>query len=589
MPGPVSEVLRPVRVPLLVAVGLQALAAVAGVAPFVTVAEIGRRLLTPGPVDPTAIWTLVAVGAGAAVVSLACSAAASTLTHLADNGLQLHLRRRLAAHLGRVAPGWFSAHSSGQVNKALQDDIHGMHYLVAHTLLDVTAVLVTPTAALVYLAAVDWRLALVNLVPLVAGVLLFRRAMRGAGSQMAAYGRAQSEINASIVEFVDGIAVVKTFGGGRSAHRRFVAACDAFHDFFSEWAGRTTSVTTASQLAAAPALVLVLLLVTGAALVAQGATPAADLVPFALLGPALVAPIGAVGTRLQALRTGTTAAASVTALLREPQQPQPARGRTPDGAAVSLRDVRFRYDGADTDVLRGIDLDLAPGTVTALVGPSGAGKSSLAALVPRFHDVTGGAVLVGGVDVRELETRTLYRTVGFVFQDVTLLRMSVADNIALGRPGARRAEIEAAAAAANIHDRIVALPRGYDAVVGEDARLSGGEEQRVSIARALLADTPVLVLDEATAFSDPESEAAICDALSRLAAGRTLLVIAHRLHTVTAADQIVVLDRGRVVERGRHAELLAAGGRYARMWRAQEVPVELDGALGGGVGTGAAP
>ena len=581
-PRPRGQVLRPVRGALAVAVGLQALAALAGVVPFVAVAEVGRHLLAPGPVQPGPVWMLVAIGAGAAVVGLACATAATTLTHYADNGLQLELRRRLAARLGTVAPGWFSARNSGQVEKALQDDVHGLHHLVAHTLLDVTSVVVTPVAAVAYLAVVDWRLALVALVPPVAGALLFRRAMRGSGPLMAEYGRAQQEINAGIVEFVDGIAVVKTFGGGRRAHRRFAAACDAFHDFFRTWSSRTTSVTTASQLAAGPVTALVLLMATGSPLVISGVIPAADLIPFALLGPALAAPVAAVGPRLQALRGGTAAAASVDALLREPAQPQPTRGATPAGTAVRLRGVRFAYHPGGPEVLRGVDLDLAPGTVTALVGPSGAGKSTIAALVPRFHDVTGGAVHVGGVDVRELDTRTLYRTVGFVFQTVTLLRTTVAENIALGRPSATRAEIEAAAVAGGVHDRILALPRGYDSVVGEDARLSGGEEQRVSIARALLADTPVLVLDEATAFADPEAEAAISDALSELAAGRTVLVIAHRLHTVTGADQIVVLERGEVVERGQHAELLGAGGRYARMWRAQEpgVRIPADGAAG---------
>jgi ATP-binding cassette, subfamily B, bacterial IrtA/YbtP len=571
MTSPVTEVLRPVRVSLAVAVALQALAAAAGVAPFVVVAEIGQVLLA-GTGEP--VWPLVGIGVAAAVLSLVCATAATTLTHYADNGLQLTLRRRLAAHLGRVAPGWFSAHHSGQVKKALHDDIHAMHYLVAHTLLDVTAVVVTPLVALAYLAATDWRLALVNLVPLVAGVLLFRRAMRGAGPQMAEYGRAVGEINASSVEFVDGIAVVKTFGRGRAAHERFVAACDAFHDFFSAWARRTTSVTTASQLSVTPALVLLLLLVSGASLVAAGWSEPVDLLPFALLGPALVAPVGAIGTRLQALRTGMAAAGSVTELLEEPEFPRPELGPVPRDAAVSLQGVRFAYDGGE-EVVRGVDLELAPGTVTALVGPSGAGKSTLAALVARFHDVTDGAVRIGGVDVREMPTETLYRSVGFVFQDVTLLRTTVADNIALGRPDAGRAEIEAAARAARIHERILDLPRGYDSVIGEDTRLSGGEEQRVSIARALLADTPVLVLDEATAFADPESEAAICDALSALAAGRTVLVIAHRLHTVTGADQIAVMEAGRIVERGRHPDLLTAGGRYARMWAAQAVPVEV--------------
>lgn len=217
-----------------------------------------------------------------------------------------------------------------------------------------------------------------------------------------------------------------------------------------------------------------------------------------------------------------------------------------------------------------MSLRLTPGTVTALVGPSGSGKSTLASLVTRFHDVTGGRITVGGADVREIASERLYRHIGFVLQDVQLLRTSVRDNIRLARPDASEEEVRAAARAAQIDRRIEALPRGYDSVVGGEAVLSGGEAQRVSIARALLADAPVLVLDEATAFADPESEAAIQDAIARLVRGRTVLVIAHRLPTIVEADQIAVLSGGRITERGRHPELLAENGLYARMWASHE-------------------
>jgi ATP-binding cassette subfamily B protein len=216
--------------------------------------------------------------------------------------------------------------------------------------------------------------------------------------------------------------------------------------------------------------------------------------------------------------------------------------------------------------LHDISLSLAPGTITALVGPSGSGKSTLASLVPRFHDVISGAVRVGGADVREIEPAVLYRHVGFVLQDVQLLGISVADNIRLGRPDASDHDVVNAAKAACIHDRIMALQKGYDSVVGDGAHFSGGEAQRVSIARALLADTPILVLDEATAFADPDSEAQIQTALSRLIVGRTVLVIAHRLGSIVGAHNIVVLIEGRIAEQGRHDELLGRGGQYARMW-----------------------
>jgi ATP-binding cassette subfamily B protein len=342
-----------------------------------------------------------------------------------------------------------------------------------------------------------------------------------------------------------------------------------FHDFFRAWAGRTTTITTSAFLVVSAPAVLILVLGAGIWLVDSRVSSPADLLTAALLAPPLAAPLATIGTRMQQLRAGMSAAESVTAFLAEPELPQPRAPRTPDGPVVRLENVAFSYDGK-TDALREIDLELLPGTVTALVGPSGAGKSTVALLVGRFHDVTRGRITLGGVDLRELSTETLFQHVGFVFQDAMLLRMSVADNIRLGRPDATDAQVHSAARAARVHDRIAEDPRGYDAIVGVDVDFSGGERQRIAIARLVLADAPVLVLDEATAFADPESEALIQDALSELARGRTLLVIAHRLRTVIDADQIVVLDDGKIVQKGRHVDLLAEPARYARMWQAQE-------------------
>jgi ATP-binding cassette subfamily B protein len=253
--------------------------------------------------------------------------------------------------------------------------------------------------------------------------------------------------------------------------------------------------------------------------------------------------------------------------------------RTPE--PIELVDELHRREEheGDHEVLRGIDLVLEPGTVTAVVGPSGSGKSTLVQLLPRFFDPTHGSVVLGGVDLREMDSRELYRMVSFVFQDVRLLRASVADNIALAVPHASLDDVVRAARLANIHERILELPRGYESVIGEDAGLSGGEAQRISIARALLAAAPVLVLDEATAFVDPQTEQAVRRALSTLEGDRTVLVIAHRLETVADADTVVMLENGSIVERGRPAELLAQNGKFAAFWRSH--PSTITGARGG--------
>ncbi|MCZ4556784.1 ABC transporter ATP-binding protein [Rhodococcus maanshanensis] len=556
------ELIRPARGRLVAAVICQAIAAVAGVVPFAAVAELGRRLLGGG--DP---WPVVWVAVAALASRLVLSLVAASLTHYADNDIQLFTRRAIAQHVGRIPLGRFDDRGSGALRKAVGDDVTAMHHLIAHSSLEIVNALVTPLVCLVYLFWVDWRMTLITLIPIVIGVELYRRSMAGYSEGMRAYNDALASISTSAVEFVQGIAVVKTFGQTGRAHQRYRRATDEFCDFFVGWMQRVIGVSAAAGLALSPVSMLAVILIGGTALVTTGQLQAVDLLPFALLGLALSAPVLALSQTGQAMQAGMLAAGDIGELLAVPTLEYGTAAPTRDGTAglpVRFDKVRFSYDG-DTDALAGIDLELRPGTVTAIVGPSGSGKSTLAALIPRFHDPMEGRITVAGIDIREFSEEDLYRTAGFVFQDVRLLRMSVRDNIALPRPQADLTEIVAAAEAAAIDHRIRALPAGYDTL---DAPLSGGEAQRVSIARALMADAPVLVLDEATAAVDPESEAEIQKGLSRLAAGRTVLVIAHRLDTIVDADQIVVLDHGVIAERGTHEELLALRGRYAVMWAA---------------------
>ncbi|MFI6481052.1 ABC transporter ATP-binding protein [Nonomuraea sp. NPDC050663] len=564
-----GRLLRPHAWSFAAVVAFQVIGAVAGLAPLLAVVELGRTLLTPGPVDEAHVWFVVIAGAAGLFVRLVFTAASSGLGHVLDGKVQLTFRRQLAAHLGRVPIGWFSRRRTGELAKVVGEDVSAVHPLIAHAPGELVAAFVVPLVSLVYLFAIDWRMTLFTLIPVVLAIAHVPLLMLPARTrEQEEFDGAMGRIASSVIEFVQGIAVVKAFGGSERSHRTFLTAVDDFVGTFFRWVRGMSLVAAGMQLVLSPPFVLLVVLAGGTLLITSGGLAPVDLLPFLLLGLGLTAPVAALGHGFDDLQAAGRAVGRIKEVLGVPPLPEPARPVTPSGHRVELRDVRFGYE-TDREVLRGIDLVLEPGTVTAVVGPSGSGKSTLVQLLPRFFDPTGGSVTLGGVDLRQIGSRELYQRVSFVFQDVRLLRASVADNIALAVPHADPEAVVRAAELANIHKRILQLPHGYATVIGEEAGLSGGEAQRIAIARALLADAPVLVLDEATAFADPQTEQAVRHALASLGGDRTILVIAHRLETVADADTVVVLDDGRIVESGSPGELLERGGRFAAFWQAQ--------------------
>lgn len=561
-----QQLLAPTRSRTSRAQRYQLLASAATVVPFIGIVEIGRALLAEGPVDTARVWTIVGIVVIALLVRTVAGGTALTITHYADVDLQRSLRRRIVDKLSRLPLGWFNTTSSGEVRKAVQNDVGELHFLVAHSAVENTGALATPVFGLAYCLYLDWRLGLLALATVPVYIAIFTWLGRDSRTQMERLNQGVERISATIVEFIAGVSVVKTFGETGKAHKRFADAADQFNDSFADWMGPLVRVKAASSIFIETPVLLLANLAGGYWFVRSGWVSPIEVLGSTLVAVTIPAAVLTVGYSTHIKRQAASAAGRLQRLLDTPALPMPADPQVPRDNSVQFDGVSFSYDGKNT-VLHDVSLTLAPGTITALVGPSGSGKSTLATLVPRFHDVTEGAVRVGGVDVREIASEELYRHVGFVLQDVALLGISVADNIRLGKPDASHHDVVAAAKAAHIHDRILQLPNGYDSVIDVDAHFSGGEAQRVSIARALLADTPILVLDEATAFADPDSEAQIQAALSRLIVGRTVLVIAHRLGSIVSADQIVVLSDGRIVEQGRHSELLDAGNQYARMWQ----------------------
>lgn len=558
-----SGLLGPVRTRLVSAVALAAAGAVVGVVGFVLIALAMREL-------QSSFWLLA--GALAALLArFGLRALSFWLSHVASFDLEVHLRTALADRLGKVPLGEVQRLGSGAVKKVVQDDVRALHMAVADAVPLAGFGIAQPIAALLALAILDWRLllAVLAIVPVVmVGMWL---STRDYAETRQNYDRANEAINTAVVEFVQGMPVVRTFDDGSTSFRRFADRVRDFTAATAAWQSKSRTAMILSRAAMAPLPTLVVVLATGIALTAAGVMPPANLIGALILGTLPVESILPLMHLSHHINESKAGAARIAEVLDIPPLVEPVEPRRPADGSIRFSGVRFGYR-ADRWALDGVDLDIPSGSVCALVGASGSGKSTVARLIPRFWDVAEGSVEVGGVDVRQIPSDILLRHVSLVFQDPFLLDDTIAENIRLARPDATDADVRAAAQAAQAHDFIVSeLPRGYDTVVGErGARLSGGQRQRITIARAMLADSQIVILDEATAFADPENEAAIQDALAELTRGRTVLVIAHRLSTVVDADQIVVLDNGKVAERGTHDELLRRPGRYARLWEHHE-------------------
>jgi len=490
------------------------------------------------------------------------------LSHIAAFNILYEIRMQLVQKMVRLPLGFFSRRASGELKKIMSDDVERIELFIAHHIPDIVTALLFPLILVSYMFAVDWRLAIVVLAVLAMAFYVMGRMYTGKKIREVSkrYVETLGRMNASIVEYIRGIQVVKTFTESTNAYRKLNDDIKEYRKFANEvnvqyqptYVGFLTILSSA-----------LLFIIPVAVWLLVGSASYATFVPvllmFLFFGVAVFFPVLKLLWIGSFLNQNNMGVQKIDDILYMDEIEEPDIPRHPKDASVEFRNVSFAYD--TTPILKAISFISHPGTITALVGPSGAGKSTVAMLAARFWDVQSGEILIGGVPVKEIPTSVLMDNVAFVFQDNMLFFDTIEENIRMGNKTATFEEVARAACAAQCHEFIESLPNGYQTLVGEGGiYLSGGEAQRIALARAILKDSPIILLDEATAFADPENEGKILAAFSHLIKGKTVLVIAHRLSTITNADRILYVDKGVIAEQGTHEQLLALKGEYARMW-----------------------
>ena len=556
-------------------IGAMLLAVITAIVQFVPIIavyniliELAEHALDPSLIDKAYIWLWSYIALGAFFAFGVLTFASLMLSHIAAFNILYEIRMQLVQKMVRLPLGFFSRRASGELKKIMSDDVERIELFIAHHIPDIVTALLFPLILVSYMFAVDWRLAIVVLAVLAMAFYVMGRMYTGKKIREVSkrYVETLGRMNASIVEYIRGIQVVKTFTESTNAYRKLNDDIKEYRKFANEvnvqyqptYVGFLTILSSA-----------LLFIIPVAVCLLVGSASYATFVPvllmFLFFGVAVFFPVLKLLWIGSFLNQNNMGVQKIDDILYMDEIEEPDIPRHPKDASVEFRNVSFAYD--TTPILKAISFISHPGTITALVGPSGAGKSTVAMLAARFWDVQSGEILIGGVPVKEIPTSVLMDNVAFVFQDNMLFFDTIEENIRMGNKTATFEEVARAACAAQCHEFIESLPNGYQTLVGEGGiYLSGGEAQRIALARAILKDSPIILLDEATAFADPENEGKILAAFSHLIKGKTVLVIAHRLSTITNADRILYVDKGVIAEQGTHEQLLALKGEYARMW-----------------------
>ena len=570
----VGESNSKMRISILLAV----LGEMFGIVPFLMVALLADELYR-GTATIQRVLFFCGIAAICQLIKMLLTWRSSLMSHKISFTILKNIREAITDRMAKVPMGVMLETPTGAFKNLIVDNVAKLEDSMAHFMPELPSNIAAPLCSILLIFILDWRMGLASLITIPLGILFFAAMMRGYGPRMENYMRSANDMNSSLVEYVNGIQVIKAFNRSASSYGKYSKSVNYFHDSTMEWWSQCWFWNAAAR-AVLPSTLLGTLPV-GAWLYMEG-TLSLPVFLISLVVPlGFVAPLMKVSEAMEQVSMIKGNLEQVTAFLKTPELVRPSEPVSLGERTYQFEDVHFGYK--ETEVLHGISFQTRPGTMTAIVGPSGSGKSTIAKLMGGFWDVTSGSVRFGGQDIRQIPFEQLMGEISYVAQDNFLFDKSIRENIRMGNPAATDEEVEVAAKAANCHDFIMQLEQGYDTLAGDAGdRLSGGERQRITIARAMLKPSSVVILDEATAYADPENEALIQQAISKLVAGKTLIVVAHRLNTIRNADQILVVANGNIAGRGTQEELLRECPIYQKMWQDYAGTIE-EADLKGGV------
>lgn len=546
---------------------LAVLGVLSGLVPYLAATRIILKLLD-GNKNETDYLVLCGVAATGYLLKVLFANWSTAVSHQATFQTLKEIRKSLITKLTKIPMGDILDTPSGQYKSIIVDRVEGLETTLAHLLPEMTANILAPIVMFFYLISIDYRMALVSLVTFPVGMIFMMGIAKTYPKQYAGSVKVSKRMNQAVVEYVNGIEVIKAFNQSAQSYKKYTDAVTDHADYFYQWM-KSCQWPIASYTAICPAT-LVTVLPVGYIFFRNGSLTSGEFITIIIVSLSIIGPILAASNFVDNMASVGTIVGEITGILNAPELVRPEHSEAIEDLTIRLNDVSFSYHKKTEEFsLEDINLEIKPGTTTAFVGPSGSGKSTIAKLIAGFWDVSAGSVSIGGQDLKKISAKRLAESIAYVSQDNYLFDDSIRENIRMGRKGATDQQVEQAAAAAECDAFIRALEHGYDTRVGSaGGHLSGGERQRVAIARAMLKEAPIVILDEATAYIDPDNEALIQQAVAKLVAGKTLIVIAHRLSTITDSDQIVVVESGRIQAVGTHEQLLEKSTLYQDMWNA---------------------